>query len=129
MAKGMLFPVQVNPLGGAKLVENSELVRQMIILALLPASSLHPWNQNLAPEENFIFDINDRRTGGLFAAHVYNVFDVLQKRNIAALPKDGSGLSIKPSSDEGEMEVVINYVDLELKKSREIRFGPSGELR
>lgn len=126
MTQGIKYPVEVGPRGGIVLLSNADLIRQNILLALLPAESTHPWNQDLTPKRDLIFDIADEVTGGLMAAHIEKVFNDLEQRNIAALSKKDEAIRFEEVGKEGEVEVVVKYVDLEDMKSREIRIGPGG---
>lgn len=128
MATGIAFPAKVNPRGGAVTKEGKDLVRQNIILALLPANTMNPWDQNIALKENLIFDIKDDITGGLVFAHIHRVFDEMKRQNIAMLPMDGRGIRIEDNGKEGELEIVIEYIDIEDNQSREIRFDSGGRL-
>ncbi len=123
MAKGLTLPFQTTPRGGLQLTEGPELLRQNILLGVKPASSRHPWNQKLAPRENIIFDIADSAVGGELAAHVYDLFEDLRRLQMATISKKSNAIRVSlGSANQGDVDVVITYVDLEDNKSREVRF-------
>lgn len=122
MAKGIMFPFKTNPRGGLKTVEGPELLRQNIVLGVTPASSQHPWNQRLTPREDIIFDIADSALSGELSAHIYDLFEDLQKLQMAMLPRNSKALKVqRGAANSGDMLVSITYVDLEDNKSREIQ--------
>jgi hypothetical protein len=128
MPKGLRLPVAVNPRGGAQTVEDFQARRQNVILGVKPASSLHPWNQQLTPPEELIFNIADEMSGGQLVAHIYSFFEEQEKLGLTRLSKGSDGLKLDLSrSQHGEMELVINYTDLEDNSSREVRFGPGSK--
>lgn len=123
MAKGLTLPFQVNARGGLQTSEGPELLRQNILLGVKPASSRNPWNASLAPREDLIFDIADSAVAGELTAHVYDLFEDLQRLNMAMLSRRSDAFKverIKPNT--GDVEIVITYIDLEDNKSREVRF-------
>jgi hypothetical protein len=114
MIKGMKFPITVGPNGGAEYVQAARAIRQNIILSILPASSRHPWNQNLAPDENIIFDINDHIDVNQISNHIVDVFDEMEKLGRAKLLNGRKGILFEDNDDNsGDLTVVINYQDLE----------------
>ncbi len=127
MAKGIKLPVRVGPRGGMETMEGPEIIRQNIMLGVRPASSLNPWNQQLTPREETIFDINDNVSGTMFESHVYDLFDDLERVGLATIRRGrGNGILIDATDRErekGNLTAVIRYTDLEEMKSREIRFG------
>jgi hypothetical protein len=124
MAKGMRLPVSVSTRGGATTLEGSDLLRQNILLGIKPASSLNPWNQRLTPREDTIFDLADEMTGGMLISHIQSFFEELEALGMAALHKGRRGLILDVSDRErGNVELIVNYIDLEENKSREIRLG------
>jgi hypothetical protein len=128
MAKGIRLPVATNPRGGAEISEGSELLRQLIMLGVKPASNLHPWNQELTPRADIIFDINDGVLGSEFEGAIYDLFDDLERLGLAAISKGRGGIFVETQNrDKGELEVIVRYTDLEEMKSREIRFPTGGK--
>lgn len=127
MAKGIRLPVRVGPRGGMEVMEGPEIIRQNIMLGVRPASSLNPWNQQLTPREETIFDINDNVSGTMFESHVYDLFDDLERVGLATIRRGrGNGILIDATDrerEQGNLTAVIRYTDLEEMKSREIRFG------
>lgn len=125
--KGLRAPIQVSPRGGAVTGEGPAQLTQNIMFGLLPASSLNPWNQQLTPPEDIIFDIADDRSGNLLISHVYSLFRELEQANLAMLAQGPDAVRLNLArSGQGQVEVAIRYVDLEDNASREISVGPGG---
>jgi hypothetical protein len=123
MAKGLTLPFHVNPRGGIHMTEGPELLRQNILLGVQPATSRHPWNQNLAPREDLIFDIADSAVAGELSAHIYDLFEELKRLNMATLPKTADAMKVRIGQfNSGDVDIIITYIDLEDNKSREVRF-------
>lgn len=123
MAKGLTLPFQVTPKGGLQTTEGPELLRQNILLGVKPASSSNPWNYRLAPREDIIFDIADSAVAGELSAHVYDLFEDLERLKMATLSKRSDAMKVQPiQSNTGDVEIVITYIDLEDNRSRDIRF-------
>ena|SRR4030042_309234 len=122
--KGMKFPIGVSPSGGSEKVQSSGVVGQNVIIALIPASSRHPWNQTLAPPEDFIFEIKDMVAGNLYTSHVRDFFEVQEELGYARLYPGEQGIHIRPieNSPSGELEVMIHYEDLESGKAKSMSF-------
>lgn len=124
MPKGLQMPVRLGVRGGALTVEGSEARKQNVILGVTPASSRHPWHQKLTPPEEVIFDFADELTGGLLVSHIYSFFEEQERLGLTTLPKTADALSLDMSKVEnGEVEIVVNYVDLEDNKSSVVRIG------
>ena len=123
MLKGISIPFNVNPAGGAVTIEGPAIINQNIILALRPASSLHPWHQDIAPEETFIFDIRDNQTGGLYTMHVRSFFDQMERAGYARLLPGTKGLSVIQADDNsGDMTVRVNFINLETGRESGFEF-------
>jgi hypothetical protein len=131
MPKGLRVPIAVGPNGGARVIEGPTVIGQNIILGLIPAGSLNPFQQNIAPEEDLIFEIRDMRTGGLYVSHVREFFAELERQGYARLFPGGRGLSIEPSSksEGGDMLITVRYVNLETNKNEKLQFPVSGGER
>lgn len=131
MPKGMLVPIRVGPNGGAAMHEGSTVIGQNVILALIPAGSLHPFHQDITPEEDLIFEIRDMRTGGLYVTHVREFFREMEQLGYARLFPGGKGLSVEPSpsGSEGDMIVTVRYVNLETNENEKLQFPVSGGER
>jgi len=128
MPRGMKFPIKVSPSGGAVTVDGTAVVDQNIILAIRPAGSLHPWNQELAPDEALIFDIRDNKTGGLYTMHIREFFQEMERRGYARLRPGKHGIAIlEPEDDSGDMVASINYENLETGKVEGIQIPITGE--
>lgn len=121
------MPVKVGPRGGIETAEGPEMLQQNIMLGVRPASSMNPWNQHLTPREETIFDINDVQSGTMFEAHVYDLFDDLERLGLATIRRGrGNGIKLDTSNverEKGNLTTVIQYTDLEEMESREVRFG------
>lgn len=129
MAKGLRAPIEVSDAGGAIVIEGASVVQQNIILALIPASSLNPWTQDIAPKETLTFNLNDERTGGLYVQHVRQFFAEMERQGFARLYPGQKGVRIIPGENQaqGNMDVIINYKNLETGKDENLRFPlPSG---
>lgn len=115
MLKGVKFPVRVTPLGGAETIEGSSVIDQNVLLAVIPSGTLHPWMQNLTPDEEIIFDIKDNRTGGLYSMTVRSYFEEMERKGYAKLLSGNRGIYIREAApnEDGDMVVVINYINLE----------------
>jgi hypothetical protein len=121
MAKGILLPFRTTISGGIQVAEGPEILKQNITLGVIPSSNQHPWNQKLAPREDLIFDIADSAIQGELAAHIYDLFEDLQKLNLATISKTSGGVRVSlDRSNSGDVNVIITYTDLEDNKSREI---------
>jgi len=124
MPKGMRLPVKIGVRGGALTIEGTEARKQNVILGVTPASSRHPWHQKLTPPEEVIFDFADELTGGLLVAHIYSFFEEQERLGLTTLPKTQDALQLNmANADKGEIEIVVNYVDLEDNKSNAVRIG------
>lgn len=124
MPKGLRLPLETGIRGGVRTHEGFAARRQNIILGITPASSLNPWHQKLTPSEETIFDVADEMTGGRLIAHIYNFFDEQERLGLTMLPRDGESLKLGlNNTDKGDVEIIINYVDLEDNETREVRLG------
>lgn len=124
MPKGLKLPLETGVRGGARTMEDAAIRRQNVLLGVTPASSLHPWHQKLTPSEETIFNIADEMTGGQLIAHIYQFFDEQERLGLTSLPRDDESLKLSLANvDKGEVEIVINYVDLEDNETREVRIG------
>lgn len=124
MPKGMRMPIEVGIRGGARTVEGTESRKQNILLGVRPASSQHPWHQKLTPPEETIFDLADELTGGLLIAHIYDLFDEQKRLGFATLPRNKDALQLDMTkASRGEVEIVVNYIDLEDRSSQQVRIG------
>lgn len=124
MPKGLRLPLETGVRGGARTIEGYSARRQNVILGVTPASSLHPWHQKLTPSEETIFNIADEMTGGQLIAHIYNFFDEQERLGYTMLPRDGRSLKLGlQDTDKGDVEMIINYVDLEDNETREVRLS------
>lgn len=126
MLKGLAIPIAVTPSGGANVIEGSRVVGQNVVLGVKPASSLHPWNQNLAPDEALIFDIQDMKSGGVYAMTVRRFFEEMERHGYARLLPGTQGINVVPSKDNGEMTVYIRYNNLEAGKLEGFSFPVEG---
>lgn len=127
MLKGMMVPFSIGPHGGANAIEGQRVVGQNVVIGVKPASSLHPWNQNLAPDEALIFDIRDMKSGGIYAMTVRKFFQEMERHGYAKLLPGNHGISILSSKDEGEMKVCIRYNNLEAGKLEGFSFLVQGD--
>lgn len=124
MPKGMRMPLAVGVRGGARTIEGTEARRQNVLLGVRPASSQNPWHQKLTPPEETIFDLADELTGGLLVSHIYDFFREQERLGLTALPRGRDSLLLDMNkADKGEVEVVVNYVDLEDNSSQQVRLG------
>jgi len=122
MPKGLRLPLAVGTRGGARTIEGFHARRQNKLLGVTPASNRNPWHQKLTPPEETIFDIADEMTGGQLVAHIYNFFDEQERLGLTTLPRDSSGLKLDLTNmSKGDVELTINYVDLEDNETREVR--------
>lgn len=121
MAKGIKLPIQISSTGGSVAIESVKMLRQNILYAIRPASSAHPWSQNITPKEDMIFDIADNQTASLYTSHIYKVFKEFEKLGLAKLPPS-NGVRIVKNND-GETEIEISYIDLEDNKTRKLKVG------
>ena len=127
MLKGISIPISVAPHGGANVIEGQRVVGQNVILGVKPASSLHPWNQKLAPDEALIFDIHDMKSGGVYAMTVRRFFEEMERHGYAKLLPGTQGIQISESKDNGEMKVFIKYNNLEAGKLEGFSFPVQGD--
>lgn len=125
MLKGLAIPISVGPHGGSNTIEGSRVVGQNVILGVKPASSMNPWNRNLAPDENIIFDIQDSKTGSIYSLTVRKFFEEMERHGYAKLLPGSNGISFVPSG--GEMKVYIRYNNLEAGKIESFSFPIRGE--
>lgn len=114
MLKGIRVPVDVTSDGSAVVTEGANVVNQNILLGVTPAGSLHPWNQELTPDEDMIFEIKDINSAGRFAIHVREFFAELEQQGYARLLDGENGIKIRYAEDGGEMDIIINYFNMEL---------------
>ena len=127
MLRGMKFPVSVSVSGGSNVVKGIKVIDQNVILAIKPASSLHPWNQNLAPDEDIVFDIKDNYTGNLYTMHIREFFQEMERQGYARLLPGRRGLRVDSSSNNGEMIVNIQYENLESGEIEGMQVPISGD--
>lgn len=122
MPKGMRIPIKVGPHGGADVFEGPDVIAQNIAVGLTPAGSLHPFHQNIAPDEDLIYEIRDEKSGGLFTIHAKQLFEELERIGHARLFPGGRGLTIRPSGpgEEGDMIVEVRYINLEMNTAQKI---------
>jgi len=124
MPKGLMMPVSVGTRGGARTIDGYRIRRQNVLLGVTPASNQNPWNQKLTPPEETIFDLADEMTGGQLIAHIYRFFDEQERLGYTMLPRDSEGLQLNlKGADQGDVEIAVNYVDLEDNQTREVRIG------
>jgi len=122
MPKGLRLPLETGVRGGARTIEGFGARRQNVILGVTPASSLNPWHQRLTPSEETIFNIADEMTGGQLIAYIYNFFDEQERLGYTMLPRNGKSIKLGlDNMDKGDVEMIINYVDLEDNETREVR--------
>jgi len=122
MPKGLRLPLETGVRGGARTIEDSAARRQNVLLGITPASSLHPWHQKLTPSEEVIFNIADEMTGGQLVSHIYDFFDEQERLGLTMLPRNENSVKLSLDNvDKGEVEMVINYLDLEDNQNREVR--------
>lgn len=127
MPRGMKYPVAVNPAGGATAIEGSFAIHQNVILALIPAGSLHPWNQEIVPDEDIVFDILDTETGNSYTMHVREFFAEMERQGYARLLPGERGLKLfVPERPGGEMMVGIQFENLESGKVEGFRYPIPG---
>ena len=124
MPKGLRLPLETGVRGGVRTIEGYEARRQNVILGITPASSLNPWHQKLTPSEETIFNIADEMTGGRLIAHIYDFFAEQERLGYTMLPRDGRSLRLGlENTDKGDVEMIIDYVDLEDNETREVRLS------
>jgi hypothetical protein len=124
MPKGLRVPLEVGIRGGARTIEGTESRKQNVLLGVRPASSQHPWHQKLTPPEETIFDLADELTGGLLVAHIHDFFKEQERLGLTALPRRSDSLQLDMSkAEKGEVEIVVNYVDLEDRSSQSVRIS------
>lgn len=129
MAKGIQVPFATTPRGGAMTVKDSNALKQIIALALIPAGSLNPWHQELTPSEDTVFSLRDAQNAGLIITHAEDFFAELQRLGRARLVP-GSGLRIEDpgpgDESQNEMVLIVNYIDLEHGTPTELRLPIMG---
>lgn len=124
MSKGIKLPVQVGVKGGVRTAEGFYIRRQNVLIAVTPASSQNPWHQDLTPPEDTIFNLADEMTGGQLVAHIYRFFEEQERLGLTMLPRHKEALSLDLSnSEKGDVELSVNYIDLEDNETREVRIG------
>lgn len=121
MTTGLKLPLRATPRGGAETHDGASLRKQNIVLGILPASSLHPWGQSLTIPEDVIFRISDASVRDLIHGHVQKFFAEQERLKLTKLAKGPNGVKIT-SMKNGEVEIVINYIDLEDNTSRSVSF-------
>ena len=132
MPKGMRVPIEAGPHGGAVMLEGPAVINQNVILGLIPAGSLHPFEQEITPDEEFIFEIHDMKTAGLYSMHVRKFFSELEILGHARLFPGSKGLAIRPSGpgEEGDFIVTVRFVNLEMNSEEKLEFPVKGaEIR
>lgn len=112
MHKGMSIPTEVGPNGGSIPLEGSRVIGQNVILALIPASSQHPFTQDISPDEDFIFRVKDERSGSIYATHVRKFFDEMERNGYARLLPGNNGIRLE-ENQLGEVYININYINME----------------
>jgi hypothetical protein len=126
MPRTIKLPVSTGVRGGAVVVEGFDARRQTVILGVTPASSMNPWHQELTPPEDVIFNLSDEVTGGLLISRIYQFFDEQERLGLTKISKTTESVRVSTGSEDGEVQIVIKYTDLEDNSSREVRFGPGG---
>lgn len=121
MLKDIKIPCDVSSDGAAIYVEGSNVVDQNIIIAVTPAGSLHPWNQNLTPDEDMIFEIKDLKAGGQYSVHVREFFVEMERQGYARLLEGENGIKILEAED-GNLVIMIRYINLESGRIENVKF-------
>jgi len=120
MLRGLRVPCKVSPYGSAMVVEGASVVGQNIVLAIMPSGNRNPWNQDLAPDEELVFDIaDDMMVGGLLVRHIRDVFSIMERRGYARLLPGSQGIYYRSRGSDGF--VYVRYVNLEKDKTETIQ--------
>jgi len=113
------MPIKVTPRGGIETHDGASLRKQNIILGITPASSTHPWNQQLTPPNNAIFSVADESVRDLLIGHIQKFFAEQERLGLTKLLRGSNGVKLVAMSN-GEMSISINYIDLEDNTSRSV---------
>lgn len=120
MTVGLKIPVGPDKQGRAKTVDGVEYTKQTIITSLRNCESRNPF-QDLGLGNTMIFDINDETTTTRIVIRIEEIFASLEIQEIAKLGSSSTKQAIEfETIKEGELDVIIRYIDLEVNRPEEI---------
>lgn len=112
---GLSAPVRVDGDGGLSVVEGDEYVASIIRMALLPSESSNPFMTDSFTRSAVFNNASDPLTTGRLTAQVNQVFERLDRENIASL------VSIKQlSAEDGQLTVQVIYINKENNRQSEV---------
>lgn len=120
MSQGTQTPWKADSLGRVVLVENDDYIRDIIGIALGSGDSENPF-QDIGLGEEIIFSVNDFVTEATVRRRVEDIFRDLETNGLARLVKP-NGVTFPGTDVEGEMFVVIKFINLETDRVDEVAF-------
>lgn len=133
MAKGLAIPLKPNRRGGAKTLQGSPYLDQVVRSGLQPNTSRNPFQQgdgvDVGISELVVFRVNDNNAEAFFSNQVNKFFRRLREAELAQLLPGQEGLSFTRESDTGELTATIRYLDLEADRESEVEINVMNALR
>lgn len=111
--RGIDLPFRVTSQGGLAMSEDKEQVEKLLIVALQPCPSENPF-QDLGLAADVIYRINDKFIESEIILEVERLFAFFERQRRARL----NGRPIFSRTTEGELQMDIEYVNLETARQR-----------
>lgn len=113
MAKGMALPIDVNPRGGAQIIEGDDYISSLVATGLSDCSDDNPFNDlGLGLEQ--VFSLAEHATTAKARYRIDLVFAELESKDLARLE------SVKFfDSTDGELSVTVAWINLEANERQE----------
>jgi len=110
--QGISVPIRPNPRGGLALVKGDDYIREIVLRAVSPNYSEHPF-EVLFMEEATVFAVDSPAMRAQAVDSISKVFAYLEGRGIARLQNGASGsVSFSSTPGTGELTITIEYLDL-----------------
>lgn len=116
MSQGLAFPVRVNAGGGAELVSGSKQKKKLLSLAFSEGNDNNPF-QDLGFSAGIIFQMQGSGLEGDMRRRVNDILKTFDD-TIKLSPEDNIDFI---RNVEGELEMVIRWIDTETQKIEEFR--------
>lgn len=113
--KGISIPVRANPDGRIALEEGSDFRRQLLYMALSDLGSDNPFVEGLGFED-VAFQLNAGAVRALINSRIRSIMGRFERDGVAKLIS-----AVFQPAAEGEVDLVLTYLDLEDNERRELR--------
>ena len=115
---GIAIPFQANGRGGLLLLTGGEQMRKIIFTRLSDCESSNPYQQDIGIGADMIFAINDESLQAELRRRIDLNFSELRAQGRARLLKPPL---FKRKSETQELEVLVQYLDMETNKPEEVK--------